>query len=200
MASNHSATLCFPDALLHGSDLLHWQTLRCLSGLGLLHPENPSSADLLFGVSQFFVSLPWVIKGTSRPVVSRPALRRLPVSSAFPGSSKERLILFKSSRQGTSLLTLLHPLLGGLVRGVDDMKKVYASGVSRHSASFWVLFGSNQGRWHMALTVLELYGWALDTSDRHGQACRLVGSRAVPPMGDLIGPPAVVPAIFYTIT
>ena len=34
------ATLCFPDALLHGSDLLHWQTLRCLSGLGLFHPEN----------------------------------------------------------------------------------------------------------------------------------------------------------------
>jgi len=53
MVSTHYATLCFPDALLHGSDLLHWQTLRCLSGLGLLHPENS--------------------------VVSRPALRRLPV-------------------------------------------------------------------------------------------------------------------------
>jgi len=95
MVSTHYATLCFPDALLHGSDLLHWQTLRCLSGLGLLHPENSSSADLLFGASQFFVSLPWVIKGTSRPVISRPALRRLPVfASAFPGSSKERFILF----------------------------------------------------------------------------------------------------------
>ena len=91
MASTHYATLCFPDALLHGSDLLHWQTLRCLSGLGLLHPENSSSADLLFGASQF--------------------------SSAFPGSSKERLAFFKSSRQGTPLLTLLHPLLGCLVRG-----------------------------------------------------------------------------------
>jgi len=68
MASAHYATLCFPDALLHGSDLLHWQTLRCLSGLGLLHLENSSSADLLFGASQFFVSLPWVIKGTSRSV------------------------------------------------------------------------------------------------------------------------------------
>ena len=75
MASARYATLCSPDALLHGSDLLHWQTLRCLSGLGLLHPE-------IF-------------------IVSRPALRRLPVFvSAFPGSSKERFILFKSSRQG----------------------------------------------------------------------------------------------------
>ena len=75
MASVCYATLCFPDALLHGSDLLHWQTLRCLSGLGLLHLESS--------------------------VFSRPALRRLPVfASAFPGSSKERLIFFKSSRRG----------------------------------------------------------------------------------------------------
>ena len=65
MASAHSATLCSPDALLHVSDLLHWQTLRCLSGLGLLYPENP--------------------------VISRPALRRLPVfAPAFPGSTKKR--------------------------------------------------------------------------------------------------------------
>ena len=53
MASAHSATLCSPDVLLHVRDLLHWQTLRCFSGLGLLHPENS--------------------------VVSRPALQRSPV-------------------------------------------------------------------------------------------------------------------------
>jgi hypothetical protein len=106
MASARYATLCSPDALLHGSDLLHWQTLRCLSGLGLLHPEifivsrpalrrlpvfrqpslghqrnaSPSSsADLLFGASQFCVSLPWVIKGS-------PHLRRQPTCSSAPPS------------------------------------------------------------------------------------------------------------------
>ena len=106
MASARYATLCSPDAPLHGSDLLHWQTLRCLSGLGLLHPEifivsrpalrrlpvfrqpslghqrnaSPSSsADLLFGASQFCVSLPWVIKGS-------PHLRRQPTCSSAPPS------------------------------------------------------------------------------------------------------------------
>jgi len=120
MASARAATPCSPDALLHDRDLLHWQTLRCLSGLGLLQLENS--------------------------VFSRPALRRLQVfPSAFPGSTKECFILFKSSRQGKPLLTLLHPLLSGLVRGVDDMKKVYASGVSRHSVSFLLrlLFSSS---------------------------------------------------------
>jgi len=57
MAPACYATLCVPDALLHGSDLLHWQTLRCLSGLGLLHLENSLSADLLFGVPQSMSSL-----------------------------------------------------------------------------------------------------------------------------------------------
>ena len=93
MASNHYATQCFPDALLHGRDLLHWQTPRCLSGLGLLHPENSSSADLLFGASQFFVNLPWVIKGT-------PYLHRQPTcSSALPSFcvSLPWLIQFKKT-------------------------------------------------------------------------------------------------------
>jgi len=79
MASARYATLCSPDALLHGSDLLHWQTLRCLSGLGLLHPEIFIVSRPALRRLPVCVSLPWVIKGS-------PHLRRQPTCSSAPPS------------------------------------------------------------------------------------------------------------------
>ena len=103
MASNRYATQCFPDALLHGRDLLHWQTPRRLSGLGLLLPESSSSADLLFGASQFEIAyhldFSWLELSHEghffRKVHRQPTCSSAPpsFSSTFPGSSKERLIV-----------------------------------------------------------------------------------------------------------
>ena len=158
MASARYATLCSPDALLHGSDLLHWQTLRCLSGLGLLHPEifivsrpalrRPCGVFLCGGSPElrrqptcssaspsFCLSLPWVIKGT-------PHLRHPPTCSSAPPSLCQPSLCHQRNASSSSRArdketeeTLTSLILGGLVRGVDDMKKVCTPGALHHPVS-----------------------------------------------------------------